>query len=135
MEKNLQHSYTQTKTPVHLSDKIISQLFVRMGSMYGHLWTSRWPDQNTLAAAKSEWANALSCFSTDELSTAFRLCLKRFPKAPSLPEFYLLCGEQKPACTAHRMLELSKHPQCSKETAEKNLKKMRSMIAGAMNHE
>lgn len=135
MEKNLQHRYTQTVTPSHLTDKVISQLFIRMQSNYGHLWTSRWPDNNTFTAAKAEWSNALSCFNTESLSIAIRLCLKRFPMPPSLPEFYLLCREQEPACAAHRMLEISKQPRCTKETADKNLEIIRSMIRGAMSHE
>lgn len=125
---------TQRQPRERLPEKQSNQLFVRLGSMYGHIFTSRWPTADLYDAAMAEWSIALGKFDADTLSAALRSCLDRYPKPPTLPEFYQLCRDQTASCAAHREYKQPKltAPLCSEEKAKENLVRIKEMIGKAL---
>lgn len=89
------HSNNQKSS---LTENDIDRLFVRLNSMYGAAWTSRFkakdPDMaaKLLMAAKREWAFGLADFSMNEIGGALGLAKKECKEyPPSLPKFESLC--------------------------------------------
>lgn len=90
---------TATTTPSpkrQLCRTLVEQLFVRMQSIYGHLWSSRFPTAQMLAAAKNEWGAALYGLHIDRINRALDICATRqvYPTPPTLPQFGALCQPQ-----------------------------------------
>lgn len=77
--------------PQQLDATLTNQLFVRMQSIYGHLWSSRFANAQMLAAAKAEWATALYGCHVNDINRAIEACKREYDKPPTLPEFLKLC--------------------------------------------
>lgn len=96
--------------------QLIEQLFVRMSSIYGHLWSSRFASAAMLEAAKAEWASALYGLHVDAVTRAINACAKRHKMPPTLPEFLALCKPEaapyhKPA---PKLLEAPRNPEIAR---------------------
>ena len=78
--------------PQDQQDTLIERVFIRMNSIYGSLWASRYPSEALLAAAKAEWRLALGLKTLAQIKRAMEECHeahRHFP--PTLGEFAELC--------------------------------------------
>lgn len=110
-----------------LDVRLVSQLFVRMQSIYGHLWSSRFASAQMLEAAKIEWGVSLARHDVAAVWRAVEACKGEFDKPPTLPEFLRLC---RPVPDAHRpYLALPCLPS-SAEVAMAGLADVRARLSG-----
>lgn len=69
-------------------DLLVRQLFARLTSAYGQLWSSRFSERQLLDAAVLEWGIALQDRTPAELSRAVQYFISAGNKMPpTLPEF------------------------------------------------
>lgn len=78
----------------------IDRLFQRLSAMYGQKFATQWAGVNE-QAMKDVWAEGLSGFSGQEISTGLDSCKSR-PFPPTLPEFLVLCRPCLDPYTAHQ---------------------------------
>lgn len=77
--------------------KLMTGLFARMKSIYGHLWSSNWTDEAQLAVAKLDWLNAIrrGGFTEPEVAAALDYCASTVPKMPNLPVFISIARQSQ----------------------------------------
>jgi hypothetical protein len=110
---------------------LVDRLFVRLNSIYGHLWSSRFPDANMLAAAKAEWGMDLAKCTPEQLGRALEACKQQYDTPPSLPQFSRLCGLSTPPSHKPFPKELPK-PRMPKEQAMQKLEEIRRAARGGL---
>lgn len=74
-----------------LPERLIDQLWVRMGLMFGHAWASQYGDRAD-GVAGDTWASALAGLNSEQLANGLREVVvlgDKFP--PSAPMFRALC--------------------------------------------
>lgn len=108
-----------------VSNARISELFVRMNSIYGHLWSSRFPDARLLQAAKAEWAMALSKRDGEAIRRAVLVCQQQYDMPPTLPQFARLC---RPLCDAHRMFKALPRPAPDRAVASAGMARIKQLL-------
>jgi len=71
------------------AQKLMTGVFIRMKSIYGHLWSSNFPDDRTLRIAQLEWCAAFQSqgFTDRDVGAALDHCRDSEPKMPNLPQF------------------------------------------------
>ena len=72
----------------------VDRLFIRLGFMYGNLWTDRWRDA-PMDMVKAEWGKALSRFDLPTIKLALDWCSENQKFPPTLPEFMDACRQQR----------------------------------------
>lgn len=65
---------------------------MRLAAIYGHKFTSLFPDADALQVAKSEWSSALAGLSDYQLANAFKRCQRREGWPPTTGEFIRLAA-------------------------------------------
>lgn len=85
-------STSSMETP---SGKWIDRLFLRLGTIYGALWTDKWRDA-PVDLVKAEWERVLSGFSMEALRGGLDHCAASLKFPPSLPEFAQACRDARP---------------------------------------
>ena len=65
--------------------------FQRFMGAYGQSWSNRYPTKAMLELAIDDWASEMQPYSDAEVEAAYKLCLKRYTLAPTLPQFIELC--------------------------------------------
>jgi hypothetical protein len=88
----LQERHTKTETRERIPPQRIDQLFLQMGAIYPYKWNGQFPDVMAVRVAKSEWYEALRCFTDEDVKRGLIFCRKNggaFP--PSIPEFVKMC--------------------------------------------
>ena len=78
-----------------LSERVVDRLFVRLTSIYGHLWASQYSEPRTLIAARAEWAHALGDFTLDQIADGINRSTAAYERPPTLPQFKKLCARPK----------------------------------------
>lgn len=90
-----------------LPEKAVSQLFVRLTSIYPHRWASQFRSAEMLEAAKREWAFELGEFSREDIGRALHMAKRQYIDwPPTLPQFRALCRQY--ASAAHRPFDKAK---------------------------
>jgi len=75
-----------------LSIKVVNNLFIRFQSNYGNKFSSQFPTEKILNAAKKEWAYALSPYEKNDIGYAIREMQKHYKQWPPTPgQFVELC--------------------------------------------
>lgn len=69
----------------------IHQLFIRFTSIWGYKFTSPFETREAIAAAKTEWLDALSGLTDQQIMLGIERCRSRCEWPPSLPEFMRHC--------------------------------------------
>lgn len=92
VERLNQPRHRNAKTIPRLEGKdaeLMTGVFARMKSIYGHLWSSNFTDADQLAIAKLDWHRALhrGQFSLGEVNEALDWCATKVPDMPNLPRF------------------------------------------------
>lgn len=108
-----------------LEDRLVQQLFVRMQSTYGHLWSSRFGSAELFAAAKAEWARALGRYDAMVVSRAVEGCQQQYDKPPTLPEFLRLC---RPVPEAHRAYRALPAPLADPQVVRAGLDEVKRLL-------
>lgn len=108
-----------------LSEQLVSQLFVRMQSIYGGLWSARFSGDRLLEAAKAEWALELANRDEETLARAVEACKRQFDRPPTLPEFSRLC---RPVEAAHRPFVFALPGPRNPEVARAGLAEVRAKL-------
>ena len=80
----------------------INALFEKFEHFYGQDFARKW-SVSDIDAMKQEWAEKLWQFDGATLKAAVDHCSENVPKPPSLPEFILICKQQRPH-PAHQTL-------------------------------
>jgi len=74
--------------PEHWVDK----LFARFSVIYGHKWTSVYPNSEMISVAKREWARALGRVTGEQIQLGIEgLIDSGEPWPPTIPEFITVC--------------------------------------------
>ena len=73
----------------------INALFEKFERFYGQDFVRKWNISN-VDAMKQEWAEGLARFEGETLRMAVEYCRENVAKPPSLPEFIIICKEQRP---------------------------------------
>lgn len=107
----------------------VDALFAKFETMYGQNFIEKWKNTN-LENVKQAWSEELGSFDGETLKAALEACKETCKYSPTLPEFYQLCKAMKKA--PEHELYLPHHKQYSTEVAEENLKKIKSMLNGAI---
>jgi len=76
--------------------KAIDRLFQRLSLNYGRLFLDMWKDI-PIDQVKAEWSEGLAGYPYDDISAALNYCLDHNKFPPTLPDFKLLCKEQRRA--------------------------------------
>lgn len=115
-----------------LPGKQVDQLFTRMQSKYGHLWSSRFGSVDAVKAGKLEWGHALAGASHEQLSEALRRLDEDHPMPPSLCEFKRLVFRSRRSAPYHRMYKRrALPPPRNPMKAKKHLDELRGILCGA----
>ena len=104
---------------------LVSQLFIRMNSIYGHLWSSRFKTDRMLQAAKMEWGMSLAKYSRDDLEFAIAQCKRVYQTPPSLPQFLMLMPSKEPSHKEFKRLPVLRS---EKEHGRSYLEKMKQKL-------
>jgi hypothetical protein len=106
----------------------VAGIFARFGDLYGNIWTSAIPDQQSVERKMRAWAQVLAGVEPKEIGEA----LKRLPdKPPSAPQFRALCKQDAPACAAHRPFKKAlPKPPPDPEVGRRELDKMKGILRG-----
>lgn len=69
--------------------KLMTGVFTRMKSIYGHLWSSNFRDEDQLTIAKLDWLGAFKRhgFTLGDVNLALDHCADNVPDMPNLPTF------------------------------------------------
>jgi hypothetical protein len=69
--------------------RAMGAVFARMKSIYGHLWSSNFRDDNQLRLAQADWLHAFRSIKAtpSEVNRALDYCATRVPDMPNLPRF------------------------------------------------
>ncbi len=78
----------------------IDQIFLRFGAIYGHRFTSLFPNQKAVKVAKAEWANALGELSGFQINQGLLRCRSISDWNPNIPEFVRLATNLPDVFTA-----------------------------------
>lgn len=103
----------------------IDELFKRFEAMYGNQFRQKW-DGCDIAMVKQEWADSLDGISGDRIKAALQACREQCKFAPSAPEFYQLCKQQRIE-PCH--LKLLSKPKTNSEVGLAKIAEIREMLA------
>ena len=67
--------------------KRTEQVLIRLGNIYGHLFTSQWKTDAAFDLGVSEWCDSIGHHDYAKLTRAVTRCKAEYKKPPSLPEF------------------------------------------------
>lgn len=112
-------SYQQQSDPIRNK---VAMVIVRLGLIYGHLFTSNYKTEEMLEAMITQWVREVGSYSYENLEKGITRCLKEHKETVNLPQFMdCLKLSQYQA-----MLERSCEPLCLThlETDENKLKRM-----------
>lgn len=112
-----------------MDDQLVDRIFVRLGSIYGHLWSSRFRSEQILKATKAEWAMDLYGLHVNDIARGLEEMKRAYPDhPPTLPQFKALCSPV--AAPYHRRNEeaLALPAPRNAEVAQKHLADMRRML-------
>jgi hypothetical protein len=68
-----------------------------MQAIYGHLWSSRYRDENAVRVAQLEWLAAIRAkdYTLREIGAALDYCARSEPDMPNLPRFLEIVRAQR----------------------------------------
>lgn len=111
-----------------LPSRLVDQLFVRLGSIYGHRFGSLFASEQTLESARAEWSVELAGVSPMQIAEALRICRREHDWPPTLPEFARLCRPARIDHPAHRPFVRLPRPAPNKEVAANAIAIMREVL-------
>jgi len=115
-----------TSTSLPQNYKIIERLFVRMQSIYGEQWSSRYRSDNMLNAAKIEWAYDLINYSATDIGKAIKKMKREYVEwPPSLPQF---CELLRSICDSSDELKMISTPRADKDKALLHISKIKEKL-------
>ena len=106
---------------------LTSMLFIRMSSIYGHLWSSQFRSDDMLELAKRDWCLYLRQYSKEEVNSAINICVKNYTKSPTLPEFLICAATAKEEIKSRLPLLKDKSVEKMK-TDQKGYKKFKEFL-------
>lgn len=106
------------------TSETIKFLFVKFHARYGGKWTSQYPP-DLLPAMREEWLDALNTMTAEDIKRGLDTWQEDWP--PNIVEFKKACTK-KTTRAAHREYKSLQHPVCSKETAQKNIAKLKEIL-------
>lgn len=77
----------QSRASRSIEWKRIEQVLVRLGVIYGHLFSSQFKTPEAFDAAVTEWSDSIGHYTFAKLTRAINRCKEEYKKPPSLPEF------------------------------------------------
>jgi len=107
--------------------KVTERVFVRMQSIYGHLWSSQFKSVEILECAKREWDLSLRDLNVRQIGKAIELAKVECRMPPSLPSFLELAnranlkGPHKPFATLPK-------PKSNPDVARAALDQLRKIV-------
>jgi hypothetical protein len=107
--------------------KVTERVFVRMQSIYGHLWSSQFKSVEILECAKREWDLSLRDLNVRQIGKAIELAKVECRMPPSLPSFLELAnranlkGPHKPFATLPK-------PNSNPDVARAALDQLRKIV-------
>ena len=120
---------TERHVPERLQPKRVSQVFVRMASIYKNLWTSTLDSPEMLQAAKDEWSIELAGFTTAELSKGLRETKRLHPNfPPTLPQFRSLCRQPKKHALHELRHKALPRPKADESVVSESVSKLKELL-------
>ena len=120
--------------PEQIPNKAVARVWSKMIEIYGHKWASQFgevsrPDGSLTSTART-WAQGLGKYTAQQISKGFsRLVEDGNEWPPSLPSFVMMCREEKPIASYHRIVTALPAPEVSPEVIKKNLAEMRKRLS------
>lgn len=82
---------SKDRTSIQITEHVIKRLFIRFSVIYGHKWTSIYPNDESIVLASREWKPSLIKLTIKDIQKGIEYCKANLEWPPSLPEFIRYC--------------------------------------------
>ena len=106
----------------------VDAVFVRMHSIYGNIWDSRFKSTQLLVASRLEWQMELEQFSVNDIDFAVAGCKSRHELPPTLVQFIKLAKVARDRRTADHVA--LPRPPVNRQAVKRHINTLRAALKG-----